>query len=524
MDLICVAEAVQLARSITNKNITPSNISYLIQYGRISKFNQNGSLYVSKDEVINYFQTQRDKRKQLWQTSLDNGVNWALSFEEYKEAETTKHVHRLHPYKGKFIPQLVEYFIDSHTDAFKKEVFFNKGDVILDPFCGSGTTLIEANEKGMHAVGVDVSFFNAMICNVKLSKCNFEMLECEIKNITGKLSFFVYESGIQDFEDRLTNELSSFNSVYFPSPQFKLDVRNKKINEKEYSSEKEKLFLPIYEKLVKDFDIELEQKSSSSFLEKWYIPTVKKEIDFVYSLIEKIKDEDVKSITKIILSRTIRSCRATTHSDLATIYSPVFLPYYCTKHGKICKPLFSIFKWWNTYSKDAIKRLKTFSTVRTCTDQICIAGDSRNIDLLASLKETSASLYSEIFHHKIAGIFSSPPYVGLIDYHEQHAYAYDLFNLSRYDSSEIGSLCNGNSKKAQSEYVEGISSVLLNMKKYLKEDYNVFLVANDKFNLYQTIAEKANMKIVNTYLRPVLNRTEKDKGAYSETIFHMKEK
>jgi len=30
------------------------------------------------------------------------------------------------------------------------------------------------------------------------------------------------------------------------------------------------------------------------------------------------------------------------------------------------------------------------------------------------------------------------------------------------------------------------------------------------------------MKIVNQYKRPVLNRTEKDKGAYSETIFHLK--
>ena len=49
-------------------------------------------------------------------------------------------------------------------------------------------------------------------------------------------------------------------------------------------------------------------------------------------------------------------------------------------------------------------------------------------------------------------------------------------------------------------------------------------MANDKFNLYPTIASKANMKIINTYNRPVLNRTEKDKSAYSETIFHMKEK
>ena len=523
MELICVAEAVRLASEISKKNVTSSNISYLIQYGRISRFNKNGSLYVSKDEVLNYFQSLSDNRKKIWKDSLDKNVNWELSFEKYKEAETTKHVHRLHPYKGKFIPQLVEYFLDAHTDALKKRVFFNKGDIILDPFCGSGTTLIEANERGMHAIGIDISSFNAMICNVKLSICDFEILESEIKKITNELSFFVYESKIKDFEDRLTDELSIFNSIYFPSPKFKLDVRNKKINEREYANEKEKIFLPIYEKLIKTFNIQLEIKNANTFLEKWYISTAKREIDFVYSLIEKLKDEKIRDIAKVILSRTIRSCRATTHSDLATIYSPVLFPYYCTKHGKICKPLFSIFKWWNTYSKDTIKRLKIFSSLRTPTNQVCIAGDSRNIDLLAILKQKEPFLHRCVLEHKIAGIFSSPPYIGLIDYHEQHAYAYDLFNLERQDKYEIGSLFNGTSKKAQLDYVEGISSVLLHMKEYLKDDYDVFLVANDKFNLYSTIAKKANMKIIDTYNRPVLNRTEKDKCAYSETIFHLKE-
>jgi hypothetical protein len=42
-----------------------------------------------------------------------------------KEAETTKHIHRLHPYKGKFIPQLVEYFLDDHTDSFKKAISYS---------------------------------------------------------------------------------------------------------------------------------------------------------------------------------------------------------------------------------------------------------------------------------------------------------------------------------------------------------------------------------------------------------------
>ena len=120
--------------------------------------------------------------------------------------------------------------------------------------------------------------------------------------------------------------------------------------------------------------------------------------------------------------------------------------------------------------------------------------------------------------------FSSPPYVGLIDYHEQHAYAYDLFGFERKDELEIGPLSKRQTKDAQRQYTEGISAVLNNCKKYLAKDYNVFLVSNDKFNLYPTIAENAGMKIINQFKRPVLNRTEKDKAAYSEIIFHLKQK
>ncbi len=50
------------------------------------------------------------------------------------------------------------------------------------------------------------------------------------------------------------------------------------------------------------------------------------------------------------------------------------------------------------------------------------------------------------------------------------------------------------------------------------------LVANDKHNLYPQIAELANMEIIDKYKRPVLNRVEKGRAAYSEIIFHLKEK
>ena len=112
--------------------------------------------------------------------------------------------------------------------------------------------------------------------------------------------------------------------------------------------------------------------------------------------------------------------------------------------------------------------------------------------------------------------------MGLIDYHEQHAYAYDLFGFDRKDELEIGPLFRGQKKEAQASYIQGISDVLNNCKRFLVDDYDIFLVANDKFNMYPTIAENAGMKIVNRFNRPVLNRSEKDKTAYSETIFHLK--
>ena len=104
-----------------------------------------------------------------------------------KKLRQPKHVHRLHPYKGKFIPQLVEYFLDSHTDNFKKKVYFKKGDIILDPFAGSGTTMVQACELGMHAIGMDVSVFNALISNCKVVKYDLAKVQMEIDRITKTL-------------------------------------------------------------------------------------------------------------------------------------------------------------------------------------------------------------------------------------------------------------------------------------------------------------------------------------------------
>ena len=172
-----------------------------------------------------------------------------------------------------------------------------------------------------------------------------------------------------------------------------------------------------------------------------------------------------------------------------------------------------------------MNRLQQFERLRTETFQICLTGNSRSINIYEEIKRKKPEFVELLLRQKIKGIFSSPPYVGLIDYHDQHAYAYEIFGFDRKDELEIGPLSKGQGKEARDSYVKGIAESLKNCKKYLQKDYDIFLVANDKFNLYPDIARLSDMKIVNRFKRPVLNRVEKDRSnAYAEIIFHLKER
>ena len=313
-------------------------------------------------DLINYYKSYNGHRELSWKDQLGTDLNWALSFDQYTESETTKHVHRLHPYKGKFIPQLVEYFLDSHKDNFKTENYFKKGEIVLDPFSGSGTTMVQACELGMNAIGIDVSIFNALIGNCKVTKYNLVDVQAEINRITKALKDFLIDSHTLEFEEKLLQALYEFNNEHFPVPEYKYNLRQGKIDEEKYGAEKEKEFLPTFNKLIKQYNIKLKKDKSDTFLDKWYSEHIREEIQFVFNEIKKVKNTDTKKIISVILSRTIRSCRATTHSDLATLLEPITTTYYCGKHGKMCKPLFSILKWFETYTRDTVKRLAQFDT------------------------------------------------------------------------------------------------------------------------------------------------------------------
>ena len=121
---------------------------------------------------------------------------------------------------------------------------------------------------------------------------------------------------------------------------------------------------------------------------------------------------------------------------------------------------------------------------------------------------------------KFDGIFTSPPYVGLIDYHDQHRYAYDLFGLDDNGFKEIRHASKGKSRIAKEEYKKDITAVFQNMNRFLKPKAKVFVVVNDRDNIYPEIASACNYKIEKIFHRPVLMRTERDNTRFSESIYY----
>ena len=75
--------------------------------------------------------------------------------------------HSIHPYPARFIPQIPRRIIE----------LFHPGDLspVLDPFCGSGTTNVEASEAGLPSVGIDLNPLATLVAKVKTTRISVSL-------------------------------------------------------------------------------------------------------------------------------------------------------------------------------------------------------------------------------------------------------------------------------------------------------------------------------------------------------------
>lgn len=79
---------------------------------------------------------------------------------DFDGADTAEHLHSLHPYPAKFIPQIPRKAISEQSVA---------GALVLDPFCGCGTSLLEASLVGRPSVGMDNNAVAVLVTRAKIA-------------------------------------------------------------------------------------------------------------------------------------------------------------------------------------------------------------------------------------------------------------------------------------------------------------------------------------------------------------------
>ena len=303
-------------------------------------------------------------QEQLY-AGLDLDLSW--SERDLPERVRTKHVHRLHPYLGKYIPQLVEELFRRHVPPRGR---------VLDPFAGSGTTLVQALESGLDSTGVDIASFNCLLTSVKTREHNPFVLErsCAMR--------------------------SRGSSAGTGPPT-----------------------------------------ATTPYVRAWFAPQARDDLLRFRSLVGDYESADV---LRVILARAARSARLTTHFDLDFPRTPQSEPYWCHKHKRECRPIERADHFVRRYTLDTLTRLKEFAHVRKRRDAVVLHGDAREVELPGPFD----------------AVVTSPPYPGLIDYHEQHRYAYELLGLDDLREREIGAAARGTSKAALAAYRDGIVGVL----------------------------------------------------------------
>jgi DNA modification methylase len=328
-------------------------------------------------------------------------VDW-----DFADAWTRHGLSLLHWYPTKLPPQVASWLITGLTA---------KGEVICDPFCGSGTVLAEAMRLGRRAMGFDVSPIAGLISKARTTLIPLSRLS----------------RGIKTFLERL---------------KFGIDLLNHSI-----------LALPASLQEQEALSLVNSERTNppNPQMAQWFHPTVFRDICFASQCIDLEADEGIRRLLTVVFSSLLRTCSSQLRSwgyiadnvvPRQYIYKDVYAIYTNRLHN--------VERGMRIFVEQCTSGGMTIPVANALVRVRC--ADSRQLDFIQA--------------NSIDCIVTSPPYGNVSDNVMSQRLSMLWFghNLEDTKRSEIGARWKRFRQAASEAYVHEMTQCLVECSRILK--------------------------------------------------------
>jgi tRNA G10 N-methylase Trm11 len=132
---------------------------------------------------------------------------------DFRDSNTKEYTHCFHAYPAMMIPQVARRIIDN---------FGNKARLLFDPYCGTGTSLVEANLKGIDAIGTDINPLARLIATTKTTKIDIQVLDLFLHDFINY--FFSINFNIEKIRSVVIPQIKNIDFWFSKSVQKQLGV------------------------------------------------------------------------------------------------------------------------------------------------------------------------------------------------------------------------------------------------------------------------------------------------------------
>ena len=174
---------------------------------------------------------------------------------DFKSSNTKEFTHCFHAYPAMMIPQIARRLLQKYGSS---------SDILFDPYCGSGTSLVEANIKGMNSIGTDLNPLARLIAKTKTTTINIQSLDAHL----------------DDFSDYASRSESIIKESFFSAiPQF-------------------------------------------HNIDFWFNENAQKKLALIKEYIDDIKPEEIRNFFLTAFSETVRESSLTKKSEFKLVRIP----------------------------------------------------------------------------------------------------------------------------------------------------------------------------------------------------------